>query len=313
MRVIPRRENRVRISIPNRGLDILGWRMLPNFLIVGAQKAGTTSLWHYLRSHEDVFLPAHKEPGFFNEEFGWQKGIRWYEGVFSGAEQCRAVGEASTYYTMYPFFRGVPKRIASLLPDVRIIYIMRDPIERMRSCYVQLLTDGQERRPMKEALFLDPGYVYLTRYAMQIRQYFDYFPESQIMLMTAEDLRFRRTESLRKVLSFLGVSENASMEILSEQNQSDGKRAPRASGRLILKFADCERVPARVRGPARTLMQLSLTTRPMLLHETEIDDDLRRRLVDLVLPDVAELRRWMGPSFMGWGLLTPESPVLMAS
>jgi hypothetical protein len=202
--------------------------MLPNFLIVGAQKAGTTSLWHYLRSHEDVFLPDNKEPGFFAEEFSWSKGIGWYESLFCGAEQRRAVGEASTYYTMYPYFKGVPKRIASLLPDVRIIYIMRDPIERMRSCYIQLLTDGQERRPMKEALFLDAGYVYLTRYAMQIRQYFDYFPENQILLMTAEDLRYRRTESLRKVFSFLGVREDASVDMFSEENQSSGKRAPRA-------------------------------------------------------------------------------------
>jgi hypothetical protein len=287
--------------------------MLPNFLIVGAQKAGTTSLWHYLRSHEDVFLPDNKEPGFFAEEFGWRKGIRWYESLFSGAEQYLAVGEASTYYTMHPYFRGVPQRIASVLPDVRIIYIMRDPIERMRSCYVQLLADGQERRPMKDALFLDPGYVYLTRYAMQIRPYFECFAEEQILLMTAEDLRFHRTESLRRVLCFLGVREDESMEIFSEENQSNGKRVPRASGRLIMKLADCERVHPGVRRRARKLLGLDLMTRPMVDRETDLDDDLRKRLVDLVLPDIAELRRWMGPSFTGWGLLTPERPALIAS
>jgi len=287
--------------------------MLPNFLIVGAQKAGTTSLWHYLRTHGDVFLPDNKEPGFFAEEFGWKNGVRWYEEFFSGAEHCRAVGEASTYYTMYPYFKGVPSRIASVLPDVRIIYIMRDPIERMRSCYVQLLTDGQERRPMKEALFLDPGYVLLTRYAMQIGHYFDYFPESQILLMTAEELRFRRLESLRRVLAFLDLGEDARMDIFSEENQSSGKRAPRASGRLLMKVAGCEKVPSRVRRRARDLLPRNFMTRAMLDVETELDDDLRKRLIDLVLPDVVDLRRWMGPSFSGWGLLEQGNSALVAS
>jgi hypothetical protein len=287
--------------------------MLPNFLIVGAQKAGTTSLWHYLRSHEDVFLPDNKEPGYFAEEFGWNNGNRWYERFFTGAEECHAIGEASTFYTMYPYFKGVPKRIASVLPDVRIIYMMRDPIERMRSCYVQLLTDGQERRPMKEALFLDPGYVYLSRYAMQIGQYFDYFPESQILLMTAEDLRFRRAESIRRVLSFLNVSEDAPIDLFAEENQSSGKRAPRASGRLVMRVADCDAFPSRVRRGTRELLRFKPMTRAILDHETELDDHLRKRLVDLVLPDVAELGRWLGPSFTGWGLLAPDAPGLMAS
>jgi hypothetical protein len=291
----------------------MGSLMLPNFLIVGAQKAGTTSLWHYLRTHREVFLPDNKEPGYFAEEFGWHNGISWYETFFSGADHCRAIGEASTYYTMYPYFKGVPRRIASVLPDVRLIYIMRDPIERMRSCYVQLLTDGQERRPMREALFLDPGYVLLTRYAMQISQYFDYFDESQILLMTAEELRFRRVESIKRVLSFLEIGEDPHMDIFSEENQSSGKRAPRASGRLLMKVADSERLPSRIRHRARGLLPLGVMSRAMLEKDTDLDDDLRRRLIDLVLPDVAELRRWMGPVFDGWGLLEPERPTLAAS
>jgi hypothetical protein len=287
--------------------------MLPNFLIVGAQKAGTTSLWHYLRTHEDVFLPDNKEPGYFAEEFGWNNGIRWYERFFTGAEQCRAIGEASTHYTMYPYFRGVPKRIASVLPDVRIIYIMRDPIERMRSCYVQLLSDGQERRPMKDALFLDPGYVYLTRYAMQIEQYFDYFPANHILLMTAEDLRSRRAESMGKVLSFLDVSQDTPIDLFSEENQSSAKRAPRACGRLLMSVADCEAVSSKIRRGTRQLLRFKPMTRAILDHETEMDDHLRKRLVDSVLPDVAELRRWLGPTFDGWGLLASETPALIAS
>ena len=80
-----------------------------------------------------------------------------------------------------------------------------------------------------------------------------------------------------------------------------------------MKLADCERVHPGVRRRARKLLGLDLMTRPMVDRETDLDDDLRKRLVDLVLPDIAELRRWMGPSFTGWGLLTPERPALIAS
>jgi hypothetical protein len=80
-----------------------------------------------------------------------------------------------------------------------------------------------------------------------------------------------------------------------------------------MRVADCEAVHPGIRRRARKLLELGLMTRPILDHETTLDDHLRKRLVELVLPDVAELRRWMGPSFTGWGLLTPERPVLIAS
>jgi hypothetical protein len=131
--------------------------------------------------------------------------------------------------------------------------------------------------------------------------------------MTAEELRFRRVESIKRVLSFLEIGEDPHMDIFSEENQSSGKRAPRASGRLLMNVTDSERLPSRIRHLARGLLPLGVMSRAMLEKETDLDDDLRRRLTDLVLPDVVELRRWMGPAFDAWGLLEPERPTLAAS
>ena len=84
-------------------------------------------------------MPDYREPGFFVAEMNWPRGPGWYESPFAGAGDAIAHGEASPTYTMYPYFDGVPERIANVMPDVKLICVLRDPVERMRSMYVQLL------------------------------------------------------------------------------------------------------------------------------------------------------------------------------
>ena len=105
---------------------------LPNFIIIGAGKSGTTSLAHQLGQHPDIFLSDPKEPHFFS--INWHKGIDWYLNIFSRANNCSAVGEASATYTLYPEYKDVPERMASVLGEnVRLLYIVRNPVERMLS------------------------------------------------------------------------------------------------------------------------------------------------------------------------------------
>lgn len=276
---------------------------LPTFVIVGAQKAGTTSLWAYLRSHPQVFLSAVKEPGFFCEEITWTRGVEWYGQLFADAGGAVARGEASTYYTMYPYFAGVPERMASMVPDMKIIYVVRDPIARMRSGYVQLLADGDERRPMRVALLLDSRYVMLSRYAFQLDQYVDWFPESNILVLTAEELRDRQDDTLRRVCHFLGVGTEEALVTEAQLNASAGKRALRPAGRALRSIAVRERMAGPVRDRLFRAAQLSIASREIRPEEVAVDDDLRSRLASLLRDDVDRLRKWLGPSFDGWGLL----------
>ena len=109
---------------------------LPSFLVIGAMKAGTTSLYHYLHAHPQVFMPSIKELDFFVAGGNWGRGLHWYQKQFAGAGPgAVAVGEASTMYTKYPSVDGVPERIAAHLPEVRLVYVVRDPIDRIRSHY----------------------------------------------------------------------------------------------------------------------------------------------------------------------------------
>src|SRR5207244_8421308 len=85
--------------------------MLPTFLVIGAMKSGTTSLYRYLQAHPDVFMSEQKELNYFTQgaNQNWEKGLAWYQAQFEQAGKARAVGEASTNYTKYPQFQGVPE------------------------------------------------------------------------------------------------------------------------------------------------------------------------------------------------------------
>ncbi|HVL89066.1 MAG TPA: sulfotransferase [Actinomycetota bacterium] len=179
---------------------------LPTFLIIGAMKCGTTSLYHYLREHPGVFMPEVKAPEFFAGGAHWRRGIDWYRGLFAAAKPgTRALGEASNVYAKYPRYRGVPERIALAVPGVKLIYAIRDPVERIRSHWQTRASEGSERRPLHEAAFADPIYLDYSRYAMQIEQYLPVFPREQIMVIRAEDLRDDRIGTLARVYEFIGV------------------------------------------------------------------------------------------------------------
>ena len=122
--------------------------MLPNTFIIGAGKSGTTSLWLYLNRHPDIALSRNKEPAFFVRP-NFREDLDWYESLF---EPARIVGEASTVYTAHPVFDGVPERIHSLVPTPKLIYLVRDPVERAISHYVEHISQGIESRSAIEAL-----------------------------------------------------------------------------------------------------------------------------------------------------------------
>jgi hypothetical protein len=179
---------------------------LPTFLVIGAMKAGTTSLYHYLRAHPQVFMPAVKEIAFFAKEDVWRRGIPWYRQQFASAGPAVvALGEASTRYTNYPLHGGVPERIARHVPDARLLYLLRDPIERIRSHYQHRIAVGTERLPLEEALFSNPIYLDFSRYGMQIEQYLEHFSRDQLLIVTSEDLRTHRQVTMRRIYEFLDV------------------------------------------------------------------------------------------------------------
>ena len=179
---------------------------LPNFLVIGAMKGGTTSLYHYLRAHPQIYMPPFKAPEFFAGEPHGRRGIDWYRRQFAAAGPgVVAIGEASNVYTKYPRYPGVPQRIAQHIAHVRLVYVVRDPIERIRSHYQTRVAEGTERAAFEVAVFDNPIYLDYSRYSVQIDQYMSCFPREQLLVFTSESLRSERTATVRRVYEFLGV------------------------------------------------------------------------------------------------------------
>ena len=178
---------------------------LPTFLVIGGTKCGTTSLFGYLDGHPDVFM-ARKELRFFTEEHEWRRGPSWYRAQFAGARGFAAVGEASNAYTRDPVYAGVPERIAATLPDVRLLYLVRDPMRRLESHYRHRLATGTEWRDAEAALRADPGYVAASCYGRQLRPYLDRFARERILVVQSERMFAAPERWLARICDFVGVA-----------------------------------------------------------------------------------------------------------
>lgn len=278
--------------------------VLPTFIIIGAAKSGTTSLWQYLRSHPDVYMAENKEPAFFVAEREWARGTDWYKSHFAATNGAKAVGEASTAYTMFPEYAGVAARMASVVPDARLIYLMRNPIDAVRSAYSYSLHLGTETRSLREAVLRDARYINWCRYALQVEQYLRHFPLPQLLLLTSERLRDEPAETISTISQFIGVDPQWQPPQNLRHNASDDRRAPRTGWRLLGDVVvRSELVGRHVPGWVGRLGESSITTRAITKDETAIDDDLRGRITDLLRADLERLREWLGPSFDAWGLL----------
>jgi hypothetical protein len=273
---------------------------LPNFLLIGAQKAGTTSLFEYLGSHPQVFMPRYKEPNFFVTEYNWSRGLEWYQQWFQAAGPASAIGEASTSYTMYPLHGGVPERIASTLSQPKLIYLVRDPINRMVSQYLHFVAKGTTRAPLERALLADPTYLNNSQYGLQLQRYLDHFPHEQILVVVSEQLRARREQTLAQVFTFLGVPPlSAPSAIASEHNLTADKVAPRRLVQPFTLLPNWYRMTGALPEPAKALAR-KLTHKP--LPPTAVSPRLRRELAARLHEDVALLRDYTPPGFDGWGI-----------
>jgi len=195
----------------------------PTFVVIGAMKTGTSSLANYLRAHPHVFMTTPKEPGFFS--LRWERGLDWYESLFAGAGQAVALGEASTNYTKAPALSGVPGRMASVVPDAKLVYVVRDPLHRIRSHYIHNCAHRGERRSIDAAVRANPDFLDFSRYAYQLGLFLEHFDRQQILIVSSEQLRHERDVVLRRIFEFIGVASDADIQNIDEEfNRGRDKR-----------------------------------------------------------------------------------------
>lgn len=263
--------------------------MLPNFLIIGATKCGTTSLFQYLAGHPQVFMHPVKELRFFTDQRTWDRGVDWYEAQFGEAGDARAVGESSNGYTRHPVYAGAPERIHRVLPGVRLLYLIRHPIQRIESHYRHRLATGMEWRPAEEALAAEPSYIAASLYGHQLNEYARYFDVKQILVLRLEDLMAKAEATSRRICDFLGI-DHVPVDRFPKANVTAVRPVVPASLRRLSRFAGARkyvrlvgdglrRSPLQFTGMAAApAFVLSLERRAQL---NALFDDDRRRLAEL--------------------------------
>ena len=185
-------------------------RRLPDFLIIGAAKTGTTSVCNYLRRHPALFFPEDSEPQFFSHDENYTKGVDWYASLFDSAAGGQICGEKSTAYTRWPTCPDVPKRIAEVVPDVKLIYMLRHPIDRAYSHYVHRVTvELYKGQPIpvsfEQHVKTDTMCVESSEYMKQIEQYLPRFAKDRLLVLFFEDFVAQPKAMLQDVMKFIGV------------------------------------------------------------------------------------------------------------
>jgi Sulfotransferase domain len=278
--------------------------VLPNLIVIGAFRSGTTSLHRYLGEHPEIFMARAKELAFFVEELNWRRGIRWYEAQFPEAAPVR--GESSPEYTVYPLWKGVPERMAPLLPETKLIYLVRDPIPRLLSMYSLQLASGPASLDLADELAgpRRSWYVEASLYHMQLQRFTEHFPRERILVIDSADLQRATREVLRSVFRFLDVDPDfVSPSFDTRHNPTPALMARagwRKVGGLIQAAIGLERYQrlaplSRVPGPLR----------PVLLRKLELpplDPGLRTELETLFREDAARLREFTGLSLATWSV-----------
>jgi hypothetical protein len=224
----------LRSGVRGYGVATASLRPLPDFLIIGAQKAATTALYAYLRWHPGITGPSFKEVSFFDRHYS--RGERWYRGHLPAQPRLWAierrhgeealVGEASPSYLFHPL---APGRVAALMPDAKLIAVLRNPVDRAFSHYQHEVALGRESLSFEDALDLerermrgelermtsDPAYfsypwwnfTYAARgrYAEQLDRWYEHFPREQLHVIISEELLDNPSGIYRQTLDFLGA------------------------------------------------------------------------------------------------------------
>lgn len=272
---------------------------LPNLIVIGAQKCGTSGLHYYLGLHPEISISSPKELNFFIAERNWPRGLDWYRSRFDGSAPVRV--EASPNYTAYPQHTGVPERMAEVVPDARLIYIVRDPIERIAAHWVHNYSKGRHEGQLEAILRPKTSYIARSRYAMQLERFLAVYPRERVLVLENEDLRARRDETLRTVFGFAGADPDfTDRRFASVRHKTDRKTRLSALGeRIESRHPAVERseLSAKLWSVARSYWPLGIR-----IERPQVREAIPDEVLELLRDDARRLSELTGRDFEHWSL-----------
>ncbi len=289
--------------------------MLPNFIVIGAAKAGTTSLHWYLAEHPEIFMTKVKDPGYFAYGVDGEGQLLWgeperhvfpvrtlaeYEALFADAGGAKAVGEASTTYLECP---EAPGRMRALLPAVRVLCSIRHPVDRAYSDYIMhLRRRGLPFDPAREltasAAWARPEsrWMRIGRYHEQLMRYYEAFPREQIRVLVFDDLRRHPQAFTRDVYRFLGVDDS----FVPDFNTPHAAGGIPASPLLEKVFLRAAASSVKTWIPTRTANWFRRLRGRTLRQPPRLPPDLRRELTVPLRDEIQRTSELIGRSLEHW-------------
>jgi hypothetical protein len=292
--------------------------MLPTFIIAGAQKSGTTSLWYYLKAHPQVSMAAKKEPTFFTNIPGcgdnpdgksprcsgvYERGLDWYQSLFQGCKNARAIGEASTQYMTE---EDAPELMLRHIPDVQLVFMFRDPVERAFSNYWQEVKEGwtlpgfadlvRQRHPALKR------YLYVSSYHLHLERYLRFFPRQQLSVYLYDDLLSNPAGLVRQVYRFIGVDEGFTPPNLGRTYNEKMTFHSRQFNQFLADLAFNWRLVFKIEPPGWlskiSLHLIEINRRPV--SQPELSRELRANLVSEFVDTIDYLEAYLGRPLPGW-------------
>lgn len=284
---------------------------LPNFVIIGVAKAGTTSLYRYLDQHPQVFMCPVKETNFFAYEDTragtWTdevdppnparfrvKTLEAYEALFAGVSDEIAIGEASPRYFRCP---TAARRIHACIPDVKLVASLRNPADRAFSGFLMRVRRGHAEMKIRERLTPESHHVREGFYYRWLKRYFDIFPRDQVKICIFEEFKNDPARVIVDLFDFLGVDTNFLPDTSIRHNPA-GIPKSRLLSRLLFDSTLIRTaksvLPESVQGLVKRVRQQNLRTPPTF------PADLRAELLDLYREDILKLEALLDRDLSIW-------------
>jgi len=267
---------------------------LPDFVVIGAMKSGTSSLHEYLAAHPEISMSEAKELNFFHPERLERFGLDWYRAQFSAKPDALLAGESSPQYSMCHEFPRTSDLLHQFLPNVKMVYVVRDPIKRIESQWVHLVGSGDIRSSFSESVrdVESSLLVQTSRYWTQLTWHFRNFSPEAFKIVSSERLAQSPRQVTGDVVAFLGLEPVDDPVFDQRFHESSNKIRPNWIGRQLWGR------PARRRRLAKSVPWL--VGRPIPRPKWDADD--LARVTEYLRPDVEALRAHTGDAFPEWSM-----------
>ena len=181
-------------------------RALPNFIIIGAMKCATSTLHEQLARQPGIFMSEPKEPNFFSNDEVYARGLDYYHGLFAAADGATLRGESSTHYTKLPTYPQTLTRMRKVLPELKLIYVMRHPVERLVSHYIHEWSMRNVSTSIDRAVDTHPRLIEYGCYHMQLAPFIDVYGRANVLPVFMERFKNHAQDELERVCRFLGFA-----------------------------------------------------------------------------------------------------------